>query len=198
MRVNLLFIVAFLGFIGVVDTSIISPIIAVYAESLGASKTLAGLIAGLYSIVAIPSSIIMGMIIDKIGRKRGLLIALISDSLVFLLYLFAPNYTFLILVRILHAIFDSLIFPASIAIIGDFLMRRIGFSLATFWSFTAIAIIIASATASILVRFLGFSSIFIVLLILSSIALFIISITEIPTLYKSSIKQSSEIIKKEY
>jgi MFS family permease len=138
----------------------------------------------------------MGMLIDKIGRKRGLIIALAADSLVFLLYWFAPNYFFLIFARILHAIFDSFIFPASIAIIGDFLMRRIGFSLATFWSFTAIAIVLASATAATLVRFFGFSSIFIILFIISLIALFIVSITEIPTLYKSSIKLSSEIIRK--
>jgi MFS family permease len=193
---NLIPIIAFLGFVGIVDTSFISPIISVYAESLGASKALAGLIAGLYSIVAIPCSIIMGMLIDKIGRKRGLIIALAADSLVFLLYLFAPNYFFLIFARILHAIFDSFIFPASIAIIGDFLMKRLGFSLATFWSFTAIAIVIASATAATLVRFFGFSSIFIILFIISLIALFIVSTTEIPTLYKSSIKLSSEIIRK--
>lgn len=193
---NLIPIIAFLGFVGIVDTSFISPIISVYAESLGASKALAGLIAGLYSIVAIPCSIIMGMLIDKIGRKRGLIIALAADSLVFLLYWFAPNYFFLIFARILHAIFDSLIFPASIAIIGDFLMKRLGFSLATFWSFTAIAIVIASATAATLVRFFGFSSIFIILFTISLIALFVVSITEIPTLYKSSIKLSSEIIRK--
>jgi len=193
---NLIPIIAFLGFVGIVDTSFISPIISVYAGSLGASKALAGLIAGLYSIVAIPCSIIMGMLIDKIGRKRGLIIALAADSLVFLLYWFAPNYFFLIFARILHAIFDSLIFPASIAIIGDFLMKRLGFSLATFWSFTAIAIVIASATAATLVRFFGFSSIFIILFTISLIALFVVSITEIPTLYKSSIKLSSEIIRK--
>ncbi|MEM3382870.1 MAG: hypothetical protein QXL52_06140 [Nitrososphaerales archaeon] len=51
------------------------PVISAYAKFLGANEALAGLIAGLYSIVAIPASFTMGVFVDILGRRRALLLA---------------------------------------------------------------------------------------------------------------------------
>lgn len=64
-----LIIMAFIGFAGILDTSFMIPIIALYAESLGASRAEAGFIAGFYSKVAIPASIIAGILVDRIGER---------------------------------------------------------------------------------------------------------------------------------
>ncbi|MEO0217988.1 MAG: MFS transporter, partial [candidate division WOR-3 bacterium] len=70
-------IMIFVGFVGVLDTSFMIPIISIYAKSLGVSDFEAGFIAGFYSIVAIPSSIIAGILVDRFGRKRTLFIGLL-------------------------------------------------------------------------------------------------------------------------
>ena len=56
------------------DTAVVIPIIANYAIDLGASLFLAGVIVGVYALVHIPSDIILGRVIDKIGRKTFLII----------------------------------------------------------------------------------------------------------------------------
>jgi hypothetical protein len=43
-----------IGFVALIDTSMISPVIASYALSLGADELTASLIATLYSMIAIP------------------------------------------------------------------------------------------------------------------------------------------------
>jgi len=72
---SLLPLATLMGFIGVADTAFMLPVISAYAKFLGADEALAGLIAGLYSIVAIPASLMMGVSVDILGRRRALLLA---------------------------------------------------------------------------------------------------------------------------
>jgi len=186
-------VLAYIGFLGVVDTSYISPIISSYAISLGATPSIAGLIAGLYAIIAIPSSFILGLITDKIGRKNALQIGILADIIIIFLYILSSNYLMLALVRAIHAFLDSFIFPSALGMIGEY-FRRIGLPLSIFWSFTALGIILASGSATFLLRIFGFQIIFYVIIGALIIGFIIVNFLNVPALYKSNPGHSIKII----
>lgn len=86
-------------------------VIAAYAEYLGASKPFAGFTAGLYGLVAIFASPLAGLVVDKFGRKKSLIVGLAWDSILVYLYSIVVNPLQLVLVRGLHAIGGSLVYP---------------------------------------------------------------------------------------
>ena len=71
------FLVLALTFIVNFDSTVVIPIISNYAISLGASIILASFIVGAYSIAHIPSNIISGRLVDKLGRKGLIAIGVI-------------------------------------------------------------------------------------------------------------------------
>ena len=110
-------VVALLGAIGVIDTAILNPTISAYAVTLGGGESVAGFIAGLYSIVAIPASLTMGLAIDAIGRRLALVVGLGLTAVWIFGYALAATPLHLMLLRIAHSLSGALVFPASIAMI---------------------------------------------------------------------------------
>lgn len=190
-------IIAFLGFVGIIDTSIISPVISNYAVTLGANESIASFIAGLYSLIAIIVSFPLGYLVDRIGRRRALLIGIPGDVLAMLFYAFAPNYIFLMFARSIHALFDSMILPSSIAIIGD-QFKRLGKPLSLYWTFTAISIILGSIASIVIVSTLGFSPIFLFVLIFHFIAFLLIYRLRIPEVAGKAFSNSTKTIRLNY
>lgn len=157
-----------IGFVALIDTSMISPIIASYAKSLGADAALAGLIAGIYSLISIPMIVLSGFVSDVIGRRRSILFGLVGDLMAMILYLFSPSAGVLLATRILHAVFDSFIVPPTLALIGDLFSRSVAGPLSLLWIFMAAALIVGSGSASGLVSAIGFQAVFIVVAALIS------------------------------
>lgn len=163
-RVAPLFIIAFLS---LVDTSFISPVISSYTKSLGGGDFEAGLVTALYSIVAIPATVAMGYVIDRIGRRRILIPLFIGDTFSLYMYSLASNVQQLIIARALHAIFDAGVFPASISIFREAITeKRVGRYMGLYWLFISLAIIVGSSTTHIMVLRLGYKPIFQLLAIL--------------------------------
>lgn len=158
-----LLIMAFIGFVGILDTSFMIPIIALYAESLGASKAEAGFIAGFYSMVAIPASIAAGILVDRLGRKKMLVVGLLWDSLSVLLYSMVASSFQLLIVRGLHAIGGSLVYPAFIARTREISGERVGYSVGRLLAPVALAIALGTASAGFLTYMLGYRIPFIAL-----------------------------------
>ncbi|MEB3779353.1 MAG: MFS transporter [Desulfurococcales archaeon] len=153
---------AIIGFSGVIDTSFLLGIIAPYAVKLGASDPQAGLITGLYSMVAIPASILAGIIVDKIGRKRSLAFGLAWDSVMVYSYSLASNPLQLSVVRALHAIGGSLVYPAYLSVIGDKTegSRSRGVVVGGYLSIVALAVAIGSLSSAVIVSTLGYHASF--------------------------------------
>jgi DHA1 family solute carrier family 18 vesicular amine transporter 1/2 len=161
-----------IAFLSLVDTSFIAPIISSYAKSLGASDFEAGLVTGLYSAIAIPATIAMGYVIDRLGRRRVLAPLFVGDALSLYMYSLASNVQQLIIARSMHAIFDAGVFPASISMFREAIHgKRIGRYIGLYWLFISIAIILGSSTASLMVSRLGFKPIFQLLSILMLVGL---------------------------
>ncbi|MCS7095059.1 MAG: MFS transporter [Thaumarchaeota archaeon] len=151
-----------LGFVALLDTSMISPIIASQALLLGADRVLAATIAGSYSLVAIFTTMVAGYLVDKLGRRRLLAFGLLADLFLMLGYAFSVNPIQLFVVRVTHAVADSFVVPSALASIGDLFQRNLGRSLAIYWTFVAVAIIAGSGSASALVLRFGHSGVYLV------------------------------------
>lgn len=169
-------LISLVGAMGIIDTAILNPTIAAFAASLGADDVLASLIAGLYSIVAIPASIIMGLTIDAIGRRRALIAGLGLTTLWIYGYSIAATPLDLILFRTTHAISGSLVFPASIAMIVDAARRKMGRNIGLYWVVIGSVIALGSGLSATLVTSLGFRWMF-VLVALLSLAGFFLALT---------------------
>jgi len=161
---------AFAGFAGILDTSFLIPIIALYARSLGASEAQAGFIAGLYSMVAIPASIVAGVLIDRFGRRRMLALGLLWDSVSMLLYALVTSPAQLALVRVFHALGGSLVFPAFIARSREVSGERVGLGLGLMLAPVALAIAVGSGSAGVATAFLGYSISFTLIALILAVA----------------------------
>ncbi len=163
-RTYFVLLVGFLGAMGILDTAMLNPAIAAYASSLGADEFLSSFIAGLYSMVAIPASVVMGLTIDYVGRKRALTVGLGLTALWIYGYAMATVPVHLIMFRAAHAISGSLVFPASIAMIVDkakgSIGRGIGRGIGLYWVVVGSALAIGSFLSAMLVVSLGVRSMF--------------------------------------
>ncbi len=112
-------ILAGITFLGFIDTVLLLPIIALYAESLGASVGIAGLVVGLYSITNTPANIIFGRLIDRVGTKIPLIAGLLGSAISLFLYSLCRIPLHLGLVRISHGVSGGMIGPATMSSLSD-------------------------------------------------------------------------------
>ena len=149
-----------IGFIGVLDTAFMIGIIAPYAQSLGAGEAEAGLIAGLYSIVALVASVFAGLVVEAVGRRKSLLAGLLSDAALVGGYSLARTPLHLAVVRALHALGGSLVYPSSFAMVRDVSKRRLGRGVGFYLTLIGSGIAVGALTSSAIVSTLGFEWVF--------------------------------------
>jgi len=105
--------VTFLGFL---DTHMLIPVIALYADSLGSGMLGTGLIVGLYSITNTPANVIFGRLVDRFGSRRPLTAGLLGDSISMFLYPLCRFPAHLAFLRAFHGITGGLVGPATLSI----------------------------------------------------------------------------------
>ena len=113
-------IVSIVTFIGFLDTHLLIPVLALYADELGAGVGTIGLIIGVYSLTHTPANIVFGRLIDRIGYKIPLIAGLLGDALSMFLYSMSQLPVHLALVRVLHGITGALIGPATMSVTADY------------------------------------------------------------------------------
>lgn len=160
---TVVYILSLIAFIGVIDTSFLISVISPYARFLGADEAQAGFIAGLYSIVAIPASIVAGILMDKVGRWRLLRLGLILDFISMILYYWAYDPLTLASVRVLHAIGGSMLFPSGISLVARYSRESIAPGVSTFMIFIALSVTAGALTSATVVSQMGFKPVFILL-----------------------------------
>ncbi len=145
-----------IGFAGLVDTAFLLGVISGYAMELGADSAFAGLIAGLYSMAAIPASVLAGFVVDRWGRRRSLSLGLAWDSIAMWLYAVVSTPLQLAVLRVLHALGGSLVYPALFAYIGDVAGPRRGRYSGVTLAAIAGAVAAGNILAHVLVAEMGF------------------------------------------
>ncbi len=150
--------------LGTMDSNALIPIIALYAQHVGADLVGTGIIVGLFSAVHAPANLLFGRIADRIGRKRPLQIGLVWDAVSLFLYSLAGTPLLLALVRISHGLGSGFVGPSSMALAADTSPReRKGRAMGLYGMALAFAVVIGFGIAGPIVDRLGFAILFYVL-----------------------------------
>lgn len=135
---------------------LIIPYLTIYmVEDSGIPNTLVGIILMGYTLSGIPAMIFGGMLADKIGRRKVLLISLGLTTLTILMYFFAYDFVTFFAVALADSFVGSLYMPAANAMIADVIpspkrpkaysMLRIAWNVGIIFGPVAGAIIVATA-----------------------------------------------------
>jgi MFS family permease len=117
-------ILLFLGTLTATSFSMVMPTIAKYATQLGASLTVAGIIAGLFSITALIARPFGGVIVDRLNKKKVLACATTVLGLAAMGYSVSVSIPLLVVFRILHGIGFAVSSTANVALVTSFIPRK--------------------------------------------------------------------------
>ncbi|HWM52349.1 MAG TPA: MFS transporter, partial [Thermoplasmata archaeon] len=150
--------------LGTMDSNALVPVIALYAQHVGADLVTIGIIVGLFSAVHAPANLLFGRIADRVGRKLPLQVGLLWDASSLFLYSLATTPLTLALVRVSHGIGSGLAGPSSMALMADTSTpERKGRAMALYGMSLALAVVIGFGIAGPIVARFGYSVLFYVL-----------------------------------
>lgn len=115
----IIFILAALQFLHILDFVIMMPLGPVFMESFKINSAAFGLLVSSYSISAGVFGLIGALFLDSYDRKMSLLVLFFGFSFGTLLCAFAPNYGFLLFARVVAGGFGGMIGATVLSIIGD-------------------------------------------------------------------------------
>ncbi|KEK23801.1 MFS transporter [Bacillus gaemokensis] len=107
------YFIYFIVIVAFLDTFSQLPIMSTYAQSLGGTPLIIGLVVGMYSFANMIGNIIAGGAVDKFGAKKVLYISMGITSFIVLLYTVVQNGEQLLIVRFLHGFSDGFLIPAA-------------------------------------------------------------------------------------
>jgi MFS family permease len=109
-----------LGFFAIFSTTISkNPVLPLFSQAIGADSTVIGLIAAFSPLAGILFSFPVGVISDRIGRKRLLVVSGVVFLLAPVLYLFITAPLWLIPVRFFHGMATAILGPVISAVIAE-------------------------------------------------------------------------------
>jgi MFS transporter, DHA1 family, multidrug resistance protein len=106
------------GFFGIFSTTISkNPVLPLFIKSMGAGTDVIGTIAAISPLAGILFSFPVGLLADRLGKKRLLVVSAFVFLLAPVLYVFVQNPWWLIPVRFFHGIATAILGPVSAALI---------------------------------------------------------------------------------
>jgi MFS family permease len=158
-------------------------IISVFAkDTFQSSPSMAGLAASIFVIGGIATRLSLGRYIERIGRKRILLIGLIATVVVTGLYFLATSYAVLLVIRFLHGAAFGIVTSAAGAIAGGIVPReRMGEGMAYFISLSAtLATAVGPFLGIYISQYGSYTTMFLVCLIFSILSLAFSAVLRVP------------------
>ena len=132
-----------------------SPVLPLFAGHLGADAAGIGLMAALGPLTGILGSIPAGLLADRYGRRRMLLLAALIFATAPLLYLPADNLLLLGLARIYHGLATAIFMPVALALVSDLFAQGRGERIGWFTSATLAGRFMAPLAGGLLLANLG-------------------------------------------
>ena len=123
-RARTLFILYLTGFTTMLGIGIITPVLPIYAQMIGATGFWIGAI---FSVFALSRTIFMpfvGRLSDAGGRRKFILLGLAGYAFFSALYVPADNVLILTIVRFFHGMAAAMVYPIANAYVAD--MARVG------------------------------------------------------------------------
>ena len=132
-----------------------TPLLALFAKSLGANTSLIGLIVGMSTVTGIFFKAPAGTLSDLYGRRRILFVATLIFGLVPFTYVLVSDYTLLILIRFFHGFATAIYGPVAMAILMDISGGRKGQLVGTYSSAGLIGGLVAAPLSGWILNYLG-------------------------------------------
>lgn len=133
-----------------------SPVLPLFAAHLGGDPAGVGMIAAVSAFTGIIASIPAGMLSDRWGRRRVLLIGAAVFSTAPFLYLFVRELWQLALVRFYHGFATALFIPVAMALVSDLFQRERGERMGLFSTATLVGRFMAPLAGGALIGALAF------------------------------------------
>lgn len=166
-----LFILVIIVFL---DTFVQFPIISPYAEHLGATPFIIGLVIGMYSATNLVGNVLAGKWSDQFGAKSILIAGMLTSVIALFIYTFVTTPVQLVIARSLHGFTGGLLAPSIFTVIarqgGN---ARQGRNMAYSGAAVGLAAVIGPALGGIIKVRLGIESVFIFVAVLMFIAMLI-------------------------
>ncbi|HTZ17980.1 MAG TPA: MFS transporter [Dissulfurispiraceae bacterium] len=115
------------GFFAIFSSTISkSPVLPLFAVHLGADPSGVGVVAAVSALTGVLFSIPAGLMADRIGRRKMLILSSLIFSVVPFLYLFVSQIWQLALVRFLHGLGTAIFLPVGMAFVSDIFLEQRG------------------------------------------------------------------------
>lgn len=169
-------------------------IIGLYAvDSFDATTSQAGLVTGIFIVGTLIGRLFIGGRIERIGRKRTLIMGFLLFNAVTLLYFIQSTITVLLLTRLLHGISLGIASTAAATIVAYIIpMARRGEGIGYFSMSSTLATAIGPFVGLLLTRYTTFPVIFTICLAIGIVGLFTALLVSVPTLAASNSNEKLE------
>lgn len=148
-------------FVAFTDNFAMFPTIGPYAQFLGGDAFAMGVAVAAYSVTNLVFNVVGGILLDRSGRRRLLLVGLIAAAVAMLLYAAAGNVGSLIAVRLIHGAAGGILVPAVFTMIADLAPAgSAGRAMGRAGALIGTVAIVAPAMAGILRQAAGFYPVF--------------------------------------
>jgi len=148
--IPLLWLVYSIIFFTFIDLFTQLPVMSTYAQSLGASLTVAGFIVGAYSLANTGGNILAGNLTDRFGSFKILIAGLVGTCVLLVSYSFVNSPTILLIIRFIHGFIGGFIVPAAFTFVANQSKKeKAGSQNAVTGAFVGIAAIIGPAFSGI-------------------------------------------------
>lgn len=113
------FIIVWLAlFIGIAGIGMVSPLLPVFAEDMGASGIWLGLVFSSFAFSQVPLMPVVGRLSDRFGKKFFLWFGLLIYAMAAVGYFWSPGYRELVLFRVVSGVGSAMVIPTAYAYVG--------------------------------------------------------------------------------
>lgn len=172
---NVLFISVFATMLGL---GIVSPLLPIYAENLGATGIWLGIIFSAFALSRSVFMPIIGRISDRRGRKWIILIGMLAYAVLSLAYIIVESVYSLTAVRFAHGLASAMVVPIAMAYVADFSEKgKEGSHMGNFSISMFLGMGVGPLLGGILNDTFGLDSVFYVMAALSAFATLLVGIS---------------------
>ncbi len=148
------------------------PVVPPFADSLGADVTQVGFLVSLQLYVAAALVTPIGMLSDRIGRRKLLIAGICLNLASFLVYLLSSNLGMLAAARVLGGLSNGALFPATSTMIVDMVApEKRGQAMGSLTTASQAGSMLGPAAGGFILKHLGFQAVFLAAAVSAALSL---------------------------
>lgn len=170
--------------------SMIATIVSSYAVSLGAGLTLAGTLAGVFSLSALIIRPFSGVALDILNKRNMCIFSTVMICVSFLGYAFAPNISVMLFFRVLHGMSFGISSTAAMALVSEYIPKeRLGEGLGYFGLGQIVSRICGPNIGIVIKDRFGYEKLFMIISILTILAVILLFMVKVEKTVSQSMKK---------